>query len=76
MGAMLNGHAPEKGTCVGCVFSPVHVYQKGHLWKSEGEANKQLANARCNLDHPFVLPFQNRADERDHRSCGVGFIEG
>ena len=67
LGAMVNGHGPRNGTCLGVVFPPSHAYQHGHLWKSEENANKALANAKSNLDQGFALPFLSRADERDQR---------
>ena len=67
LGALVNGHGLDRGTCLGACFMPCHAYQKGQLWLSEKQASQMLANSRCNCDHSFALPFQSRADERDQR---------
>ncbi|CAJ1394735.1 unnamed protein product [Effrenium voratum] len=67
-GYLVNSHSPETGACIGLLLSPAHSYHRGLLWKQEESANKLLANSRLNMDMPFVLPYMDRADERDQRS--------
>ncbi|CAJ1412778.1 unnamed protein product, partial [Effrenium voratum] len=67
-GYLVSSHSPETGACIGLLLSPAHSYHRGLLWKQEESANKLLANSRLNMDMPFVLPYMDRADERDQRS--------
>ena len=69
-GYLVNSHSPEPGACIGLLLSPAHSYHRGLLWKQEESANKLLAKSRLNMDMPFVLPYMDRADERDQRPAG------
>ena len=68
LGALVNSQSPEQGNSVGVVFAPCFAYAKGQVWRAEEGMNKLLVNtARVNFDANFVLPFSERADERDQR---------
>ena len=64
LGGLVNGSSPN---CLGVVFSPSHTYGKGKLWKQQELSHKHLVSANLNIDMSFVLPYRQRADERDMR---------
>ena len=69
MGSIVNANESDaEGRNIGVMLEPTHSYTKGQLWKQEEACHKHLVNGRMNFDSKFVLPFLERADDRDQRS--------